>query len=121
MAKLLSGVTSIAIDGTIYDVSGNVKFELSAVEREAKMSMSGNLNYSEKPVEGSISFDGYITSDIDPTIFAGMTDVNVVVGNANGMQLVGNDMFQTEKLEYDMMEGTMSLKFSGPQVTVITA
>jgi hypothetical protein len=121
MAAILSGIKQVSIQGQSYDIKPDVKFELSTVKREEVISQNGRVMYNENPSAGSVEFDVYITSDVNPQIFQSLTNAIVTVSLGNKMSLVVVNGFNTAPVDFDAKEGTCKVKFVSNIVIITTA
>ncbi len=111
-----AGVISASINGTIYDVAGDAKYSLSSVKRESLVGQSGVQGYSEMPVAGSISMTIRDSNATSSKFFELFTAATIVLNCANGKTVTGFDLWLTEAIEVNTMEGTFEVKFEGISV-----
>lgn len=115
--RRLGGSLTISIDGTSYGVISDVKYGLSTVTRTNKDALTGVVGYTEKPMAGFISAKIQDRGYFKAGIFKDMTNVTVILGVANGKQIVGVGMWNTQALEVDPTEGEFDVRFDGNDVT----
>lgn len=117
--ELVSGVTSVMIDGVTYAVDdSNVKFEVATRSREAVVSKGGTIFTKETPLPAKLSFSIFVPKSVDVSTFNSKTSANIVVVMANGMSITGNSFAQSGNCEYDSNEGKLALEFFGQKLTV---
>lgn len=115
-----AGIASLTIDGTAYDVSGDLAYLPSTVKRETLTGQSGVQGYSEMPVAPYISATIRDAGGLTVQDFNQMTSVSLVLVLANGKTVYGDGMWNTECEEVKTQEATFSIKFEGYNVTEST-
>ena len=114
---IISGVTNLTINSKPYALSdGSVKVEFATVASEAVLGKNGRVYSKRTPVAAKISFTILVDSQVDPTIFNGLTGVKIVGQQEGGYVINANDFSSSGNLEYSMGEGTLGLEFYGQQV-----
>lgn len=115
-SRRLAGVTSCTIQGNAYDIVGDCVWSASVVKRETLMGQTRVEGYSEMPSAGFIAMMLRDSSAFSVRNFNGLTDVTVVVFQANGKQIYGDGMWNTETSEVKTQEGTFTVRFEGNDV-----
>lgn len=116
-SKRLAGVASFTIDGTNYQLVGDLKYTTSSRERETLMGMDGYHGYSEKFIPGFMEMTVRDNSAVDTGAFNDMTNSTVVAQTANGKSVSGTEMVCMKAVEVNVADGTFSLRFEGPDVS----
>ncbi len=116
-SKRLAGIASFTIEGTAYQLVGDLTYATSTRERESLMGMDGYHGYSEKFVPGYIAMKVRDNAAINTSSFTDMTDVTVVAITSNGKSVAGQQMVNMKAVEINAMEGTFDLRFEGPDVS----
>jgi hypothetical protein len=114
-----AGIATLSINGTSYDVVSDASYFVSTVKRDTLTGQSGVQGYSEMPVAGYISATIRDNGGMTVASFNQMTSVNCVLTLANGKQVYGDGMWNTEADEVKTQEGTFSIKFEGSPVLEI--
>jgi hypothetical protein len=106
-----SGVFSLNIDGTDYDIMDGVTYVLSRVKREPRIGISGPQGYKETFVNGQIKAKISDSQGYLATLFANLTSSTVIGHAANGKTVTGSAMYVSEVIEVDPIEGTFEVTF----------
>ena len=115
-SKRLAGIASFTIEGTGYQLVGDLKYSPSTRERESLMGMDGYHGYSEKYVPGFMEATVRDNATVSVATFNDMTNVTVVATTSNGKSVSGTNMVCMKAIEVDVTEGKFSLRFEGPSV-----
>lgn len=115
-----AGIASLTINGTAYDVQGDLAYLPSTVKRETLLGQSGVQGFSEMPAAPYISATIRDAGSLTVQDFNQMTSVSVVLILANGKTIYGDGMWNTECEEVKTQEGTFTVKFEGYDVTEVT-
>lgn len=112
----IAGFVYLSVDGTSYMVAADVAYQVSRIEREEIFGMSGECDYSEKPIAGYISavlrdMGGVVIADITT-----MTNVTVVVELANGKTISGAKMWVASSGPVKTADGTFEVTWKGRKV-----
>lgn len=116
LGKRVAGISSITIDGSSYPLVDGLTWSPSTVSRETMSGIDSVHGYKELPVPGFI--EGTVR-DIGVRVedFSAMTSSTVVATQANGKVIVGSLMWCVSALEVNAVEGTVTVRFEGPDVT----
>lgn len=115
-SRRLAGVTSFAIDGTAYQLVGDVMWKPAIRKRETLVGLDGIHGYSETFEAAHISATLRDSAAISMADFNAMTDVTVVVVAANGKTISGSGLWVTEAQEVKGAEGTFEVRFEGDEL-----
>ena len=115
-SKRLAGIASFTIEGTGYQLVGDLKYSVSTRTRESLMGMDGYHGYSEKYVPGYMEMTVRDNATISTATFDDMTNVTVVAQTSNGKSVSGSQMVCMNATEVDVSEGKFQLRFEGPNV-----
>jgi hypothetical protein len=112
MAKI-AGELHITVDGNELDISGAVSIPLLEYNREAIVSLNGNVHNKKTPiapyVEGEfLVYDGFPLSELQDG-----EDMTVVVSLANGMTYTLSGAFIEGEAVFESDGATVSMKFTG--------
>jgi hypothetical protein len=115
--RRLAGIAQIAIDGTNYDLVGEVIWSPSDRKRETLVGVDKVHGYSEQVVAGFIACKLRDNGATAAYSFQQMTDVTVQLTLANGKVVGGNGMWNTDAVEVENAEGTFAVRFEGDSVS----
>lgn len=114
MANARAGYATLTIDGTPYDVVGDLKFSAARNKLDLLSGQSGaNQGSKSMPVNGYISAKLRDNTGIDTGGFADMASVTVIGILVSGKTVSGSNLTQTGEIEVDTMEATFEVKFEG--------
>jgi hypothetical protein len=113
----VAGVMSFSLDGTRYLVKGTVSYKCSGSTREPVYGKDGFHGYKEVPVVGEIKVTLTDAGGLSVSGLNGTTNSTIVLGLANGKQVVGRNMFNTEPPNANVDEAELEAVFNGPDVT----
>lgn len=119
--RRLAGVTSVTIDGTAYDLVGDVTWSPSTRKRTTLTGMDRVHGYSEAVVAGFIAMKLRDNGARAALTFQDMVNVTVVLALANGKQVSGSQMWNTEAVEIEGAEATFAVRFEGQTVVEVLA
>lgn len=119
--RRLAGVASVAIDGTAYDLVGDLTWSPSTRKRTTLTGMDRVHGYAEQVVAGYIAMKLRDNGARAAQTFQGMVNVTVVVNLANGKQVSGSGMWNVEAVEVEAMEATFAVRFEGNDVAEVLA
>ena len=117
MSNLIAGVAQVTVDGTTYQLEGDLKYSPSTVKREALLGMDGFHGWKETPVTGSITMSLRDAGNLAVGDFNKIRNSTVVLQLANGKIVVGRNMGTVDALEVDSADAKFEVKFEGPQVS----
>lgn len=111
----VSGVSAVSIDGFSYMLVDGLSWSAASVSRETMSGLDGVHGYKEMPVSGFVSFR---IRDIGVRVenFNRMVGSTVVAELASGKQVVLSNGWCVSALEVDGAEGTVEVRFEGPDV-----
>jgi hypothetical protein len=107
----------MTINGDAWDVVSDLVWNAVTVVRETLKGQTAVEGFSEMPTQGFIGATLRDRPDYPVQNFNQMTNVEVIVLQANGKQIYGAGMWNTEVGEVRTQEGTFTVRFEGPQVT----
>lgn len=114
----LAGTAYVTIDGVTYDIAGEGSYTCSSVVREPLQGQNGFHGYSEKPVGGSITWQGRNSSLVSIAALNACVNSTVVLELINGKTVIGQGMFRNgEPIKANTEDGTFDLEFFGANVT----
>lgn len=115
--NFLAGTASLSVDGTTYLLEGAFKYNPSTVKRESLTGQDGVHGYKEMPMAPYITATLRDSGGLTIHDFNAMKSVTVTAELANGKTIVGRGMWTVESQEVDTTEGTLEVRWEGPQVT----
>src|SRR5574337_43570 len=113
----LAGTAYLTVDGQNFMVAGSFEYSPSTVSRETLVGMDAVHGYSEKPQQGHISATLRDSGGLSVASLNAMTGVTVVAELANGKTIVGRGMWSVETQTAKAEDGTIEVKWEGPQVS----
>jgi len=116
-SNLIAGVAQVTVDGTTYQLEGDLKYSPSTVKREALLGMDGFHGWKETPVTGSITMSLRDAGSLSVGSFNSIRNSTIVLQLANGKIVVGRNMGHVDTLEVDSADAKFEVKFEGPQVS----
>lgn len=116
-SNLIAGVAQVTVDGTTYQLEGDLKYSPSTVKREALLGMDGFHGWKETPVTGSITMSLRDAGSLSVGSFNSIRNSTIVLQLANGKIVVGRNMGTVDALEVDSADAKFEVKFEGPQVS----
>jgi hypothetical protein len=117
VSRRLAGIAVMTIDGEPWDVVSDLVWSASSITRETMRGQSGVEGYSEMPNPNFISATLRDRSDMSVAALNTLTNASVVVQQANGKTVAGDNMWATEVGEVRTQEGTFTIRFEGRVVT----
>lgn len=116
MANATAGSATLSVDGRNYLLQGSFRWSPSNKSRETLVGMDGIHGYKEMPATPFMSAtlrdsDGLSVADLNA-----MTRVTVTAQLANGKTIVGRGMWAVGVQEVDSTEGTIDVRWEGPEV-----
>lgn len=115
-SKRLAGIASFTIEGTTYQLVGDLKYSVSRRERESLVGMDSYHGYSEKIIPGFMECTLRDSSVVSLRTFEDMTSVTVVATTSNGKTVSGQQLVCMKAIEVEVAEGKFSVRFEGDQV-----
>ena len=115
--RRLAGIASMTINGDAWNVVGDLVWQPTLVQRETLKGQTTVEGYSEMPMQGMIGAKLRDRADASVQALNGLGDATIVVIQANGKPVFGDQMWCTEVGEVNTQEGTFSVKFEGGTVT----
>lgn len=119
--RRLAGIASINVDGTAYDLVGDLVYSVSTVTRTTLMGQDGVHGYSEMPFAGHIAFQMRDNGGFAVQGFNGLTNSTVSAVLANGKSVVGTGMWCVETQEVKTVEGLFEIRFESDTVQEVLA
>lgn len=115
-SRRAAGQAWLTVDGVNFSVTGEPTWRVATVTRETLVSLSGVDGYRETIVPGFISAQIRDTPGIKVRGFQDMTSVAVTLKQANGKQISGTGMWNTEAAEVNAADATLTVRFEGELV-----
>ncbi len=116
-SRRLAGVTSMTIDGQPYEVVSDAVWRPSVPKRETLPSQSVISGYSETPQAGMLGATIRDNGSQSATNLGLLTNSVVVMFLPNGKTITGNGVWTTDFEEVKTIDGGISIKFEGPDVS----
>ncbi len=113
MPKAIAGTAYIKVDGQQFDLRGNLKVNISPVEREGKAGLDKVHGFTEKPVVPYIEGDFGDRGDLSITDLQSITDATVTAELVNGKNYLLRNAWVATAIELDGGEGQFTVKFEG--------
>lgn len=115
----IAGVATVKVDGAQIMLEGKLEYSTSLMVRETKTGQDTVHGYGEKPTAPYIAGTFRATSTTNTQQLNGITNSTVSCKLANGIQVIGRNMWQVgEPIKVDTEEGTFELRFEGLQGSV---
>lgn len=114
----IAGTAYITVDGTNYQLEGQLKYDLGNVTRESLSGQDTVHGFSEKPKAPSISASIRDSGGLDLAKINAMRSVTVFLELANGKGVLGRKMWTVEAQEVDTTEAKLDVKWEGMQGAV---
>ncbi len=112
---LLAGIGTVAIDGTLYNVS-DVTYSPTILEYDSLLGYNGFHGRKGTWIAAFIAFKVRDDGTMSVGDFQGMTNSEVLVTLANGKTVSGHSMCCMKAVEVDANEAQFDVRFEGPQV-----
>jgi len=116
-SNLIAGTAQFTVDGTTYQLVGNMKYSPSSVKREAMMGLDGFHGWKETPIPGRMSMTVRDAGDLTVANFNVMRNVTVVFTLANGKIVTGRNMGAVDDQEVETEDAKFDVNMQGPQVS----
>ena len=116
-SRRLAGVVKFSINGTPWDVVGDLAWSISPVKRETLKGQSGVEGYSEMPMEQFISATLRDRGDVALETLITARNSEIQIQQANGKTISGYGMWCTELGEVRTQEASFAIRFEGDSVT----
>ncbi|MFP3274693.1 MAG: phage tail tube protein [Paraburkholderia sp.] len=115
----IAGVATFKVDGAQVMLEGKLEYSTALVARETKTGQDTVHGYGEKPKAPYIAGTFRATSTTNTQAMNGITNSTVSCKLANGIQVIGRNMWQVgDEIKVDTEEGTFELRFEGLQGSV---
>ncbi len=114
MAKV-AGTCYFKVNGTQYDLRGNMTVSLGKAERESVVGLDQYHGYTEKPRVSFIECDITDRADLDIKVLENLLDVTVTVELFNGKTGILYNAVQVKAVELTAEDGKMTVRFEGPE------
>ena len=119
-SRRLAGVANIVIDGSTYDLVGDLTYSTSSVSRSTLLGQDGIHGYAETPVAGHISCNLRDQGGFAVANFNQLSDSTVQSSIANGKQIIMTGGWCVETQEVRTVEGTFAVRFESDKVQEVT-
>lgn len=116
MSEALAGTAYLAVNGKSVQLAGEFSYKPSTNTNEPLIGMDGFHGRKTKPTQGEISAKIRDSSKVSVTGLGNITDGTITVELVNGKTVVGRNMCTAEPPEVEAEEGTISIRWFGPQV-----
>lgn len=113
MAKV-AGTCFIKVDGTQYNLRGNMTVSLGESQRESVVGIDQYHGIKEMPRPSFIECDITDTADLDIRVLENLDNVTVNVELINGKVGVLSQATQVNAVELTAEDGKMTVRFEGP-------
>lgn len=117
-ANRLAGTVYLSVDGQTYMLVGDFEYSPSKFSRESLVGMDGVHGYSEKPIQGHIGGTLRDSGGLSVESLGDMTNVTVVAELANSKTIIGRNMWSVESQTSKQADGTIEVRWEGPQGSV---
>ena len=112
---LLAGIGTVAIDGTLYNIS-DVTYSESEFEYDWLIGYNGVHGRKATYIVGFVAFKVRDDATIKVSDFRSMTNSELIVTLANGKVVAGHNMCCMKAIEVDANEAQFDVRFESPQV-----
>lgn len=113
-----AGIVALSVDGLFIDVASDLTYQVNTFSREGLVGQSGPQGYRTTPVYAELSCQVRDTGNVNPTLFALMTNVTVVAQLANGRVVTAVDAFVEDVQKINTVESTFEVKFKSSNLVV---
>jgi hypothetical protein len=114
----LAGTAYLSVDGQTYMLRGDFEYSPSVVTRETAVGMDSVHGYIEKPIQPHISCTLSDSGGLSIAALNAMSNVTVVAELANGKTIIGRNMWTVDAQAGKATDGTVEVKWEGPQGAV---
>ena len=114
MAKV-AGTCFLKVNGEQYSLRGNLTISLGGFERESAVGLDQYHGIIEKPRASFIEADITDTDGLDIKTLENLNNVTVTVELINGKVGILRQATQINALELKAEDGTITIKFEGPE------
>lgn len=114
----LAGTAYFKVNGVSYALVGTCEWSPSKVERETLSGLDGVHGFSEKPKPGHIAGQFRDSGKLSVAAINAMENVTVSLLLANGKSIVGRNMWTVGELTAKADDGTIDIRWEGPQGSV---
>ena len=111
----VAGTAYLTVDGLAYALAGDMEYSPSTVSRESLPGQDGIHGYKEMPQAGHISATIRDMGGMSVQALNNMTNNTITVKLANGKLIVGRNMWAVETQTSKVSDGTVEVKWEGPQ------
>lgn len=112
-ANRIAGVAFFKVNGTQYQLRGNLTLNVDEFEREGVAGMDGVHGFTEKPIVPFIAGDFSDSAGLSLQEIAALTDVTVQADLANGKSYILRNAWAAQSRELNASEGTVAIRFEG--------
>lgn len=112
-AQRISGMLQFAIDGVLYQASGDWTVNLGLPKREMMLSTDGVAGYKETPQVPFIAGEIIDSADLSAKTLLGATGITAYLTAGNGKVYALRDGVQTDDGVINATEGKIPVKFEG--------
>ncbi len=116
MSDALAGTAYMSLDGQRVQLAGEYTWKPSTDTREPLLGMDGYHGHKTKPTQGEIHGKVRDSKRVSVKQLGDATDITITVELVNGKVIIGRNMACMEPPEVDAEEGTIDMKWFGPQV-----
>jgi len=114
MAKV-AGTCFLKVNGEQYSLRGNMTISLGGYERSSVSGLDQYHGVIEKPRASFIQADITDTDGLDLKVLENLNNVTVTVELINGKVAILRQATQISALELKADDGTISVRFEGPE------
>jgi len=108
-----AGITFFKIDGTVYDLKGNLTYNLGANKREAIVGLDSVHGYMEKPQVPFMELEITDRADLDVEKLLNITDSTIMAELANGKVIQLRNAWYAGDGNVGSEEGNIQARFEG--------
>lgn len=111
-----AGIASMTVDGDVFDIVGDLTYDVTTVHREDLIGQSGWQGVSEMPKASSIGATIRDAGNLTVAGFMAKVNSTVQIILVNGKTVQGDNMICTECSEVKTQEATFSVMFKSGNV-----
>ncbi len=115
MSQRKGGIIGIKINGVVYDVKGEVTYNLGHHKRDAIIGQDGVHGFMEKPQVPFVETEFTDRVSLDVGALLDLEDATVQVSLANGKDVILREAWFASEGDVGTAEGNIKVRFEGKQ------
>jgi hypothetical protein len=115
----IAGITSATVDGSAFDLTGEVIVTTNKTTKEPQIPLNGwSGQYKETVSPGKMVMTILGNQGVDPSIFQNLTNSTVQFVAPDGKTYIGTGMIAMDVQEVNVIENSFQVTWMGPDVYV---